>query len=227
MIYQRLAIACISLLSVTGGYAQQDGVDSSYVNSHYSMRLEFFRKMPDKKNEIVFLGNSLTEGGKWQELTGKKNVVNRGISGDVTYGILARLDEVMSSRPRKIFLLCGINDMKRGTSNDVILSNIAKIITRVKTESPKTDLLIQSLLPVNEGMLPASYGNINNSKIDALNRSLEALCRQSGVSYVDLHPALEDREGKLRKELCIDGLHLRQASYILWADHLKKLNLLD
>lgn len=225
-LYQRALVGCIAIFCSTAN-AQQTKVDSTYLNSHYTARLDFFRKMPDKKHEIVFLGNSLTEGGKWQELVSKKNVINRGISGDVTYGIWARLDEVLSSRPSKIFLLCGINDMKRGTPNEVILANIAKIATRVKRESPKTRLFIQSLLPVNEAMLPASYNKINNARINELNSSLETLCRQTGATYVDLHPALEDQEGSLRKELSIDGLHLRQASYILWANHLKKLNLLD
>ena len=36
------------------------------------------------------------------------HVINRGISGDVTYGILARLDEVLASKPAKIFILAGL-----------------------------------------------------------------------------------------------------------------------
>lgn len=219
--------ACLSFLSVMDCDAQSTAVDSSYMNSHYDLRLDFFRKMPDKKREIVFLGNSLTEGGKWQELIRNKHVINRGISGDVSYGLLARLDEVLSSKPAKIFLLCGINDMKRGTSDDLILSNIRKIADRVKSQSPHTKLLIQSLLPVNESMLPASYSNINNAKIDEFNHRLDSMCLQIDVNYIDLHPVFEDQEGSLRKELCIDGLHLRQASYILWSNYLIKLGLLN
>lgn len=198
------------------------GVDSSFLNSHYRSRLEFFQKMPDLKNEIVFLGNSLTEGGKWNELIPKKHVINRGISGDVTYGILARLDEVLRSKPAKIFLLCGVNDMKRGTPNAIIASNIERIIRQVKISSPKTKLYVQGLLPVNESMLPATYANLSNEKIDSLNRSLETLSSKWGVSYINLKTVFADDKGSMRKELSIDGLHLRQASYILWANYLKK-----
>lgn len=197
-------------------------VDSSYLNSHYKSRLEFFRKMPDLKNEIVFLGNSLTEGGKWHELIPKKHVINRGISGDVTYGILARLDEILSSKPSKIFLLCGINDMKRGIPNAVIEANIERILRQIKSHSPKTKLYVQGLLPVNESMLPASYSNLSNGKIDSLNKNLEMLSAKWGASYISLKTVFADDKGSLRKELSIDGLHLRQASYILWANYLKK-----
>ncbi len=201
-------------------------VDSGYLNSHYTQRLEFFRKMPNRKGEIAFVGNSLTEGGKWQELIQKKNIINRGISGDVTYGILARLDEVLESKPAKIFLLSGVNDMKRGISNDVILTNFKRMMVMVKTQSPRTKLYMQSLLPVNEAMLPPAYAQVKNSKIKDLNQKLETLCKEMGVNYINLHPVLANEKGNLKKELSIDGLHLRQASYVLWANELKRLKVI-
>ncbi|WP_407425258.1 GDSL-type esterase/lipase family protein [Arcticibacter sp.] len=220
-LYKLIGVMNVAMLC--SFYAKgQNLIDSSYLTNQYSLRLDYFRKMPDRKNEIVFLGNSLTEGGKWQEMIKNKNVVNRGISGDVTYGIIARLDEVVSSKPAKIFLLCGINDMKRGISNEVILGNFSQIIQMIRAASPKTQLYIQSLLPVNEKMLPVAYAEINNSKINDLNRNLEALCKEKDAAYVNLHPVLADENGSLRKELCIDGLHLRQATYILWTDYLNK-----
>lgn len=201
-------------------------IDSGYLNSHYTQRLDFFRKMPNRKCEIAFVGNSLTEGGKWQELIRKKNIINRGISGDVTYGILARLDEVLASKPKKIFLLSGVNDMKRGTPNDVILANFKRMIVMVKTQSPKTKLYMQSLLPVNEAMLPATYTQVKNSKINDLNQKLEALCREMGVFYINLHPAFADEKGNMKKELSLDGLHLKHASYVYWAEELKRLKVI-
>lgn len=207
--------------------AQQIPVDSSYLNNHYTQRLEFFNKMPNQKNEIVFLGNSLTEGGKWQELFPKvKHIVNRGISGDVTYGVLARLDEVLASKPKKIFFLGGINDMKRGTPNEVILNNFERIIKLVATKSPKTKLYIESVLTINPSILPASYAKINNEKIKQLNIGLVQLCKTYKLQYVNLQPVFADENGNMKKELSIDGLHLRQASYILWANYLKQIKAL-
>jgi lysophospholipase L1-like esterase len=201
-------------------------IDSSYANGHYLQRLDFFNKMPNQKNEIAFVGNSITEGGKWQELIPNKHVVNRGISGDVTYGILARLDEVLASKPLKIFLLCGINDMKRGTPNEVILANYLRMIKQIKAESPATQIYFQSVLPVNIPMLPKSYEKLSNDKILALNEGLKVLCATYKLHYVNLHTVFADEKGALKKELSIDGLHLKSAAYITWANYLKKEHLL-
>lgn len=207
--------------------AQQISVDSSYLNNHYTQRLEFFNKMPNQKNEVVFLGNSITEGGKWQELfPNVKHIVNRGISGDVTYGVLARMDEVLASKPKKIFYLGGINDMKRGSPNEVILNNFERIIKLVAQKSPKTKLYIESVLPVNPNMLPASYSKLSNKKVNDLNKGLIELCKTYKLQYVNLQPVFADENGNMKKEFSIDGLHLRQASYILWANYLKQIKAL-
>lgn len=196
-------------------------VDSSYANSHYRQRVAFFRQMPDERKEIIFLGNSITEAGEWQELTGKKRVKNRGISGDVTYGVLARLDEVLSSHPAKIFLLIGINDLKRGIPVDTIARNYSRIVERVKTTSPKTTLYIESVLPVNEAMLGESYKKITNELVRHLNERLSQTAAQQRCPFVNIHDELKDEKGQLPKELTIDGIHLWPSSYIRWVQYLK------
>lgn len=199
-------------------------IDSSYANGHYRQRLAFFQQMPDSKKEIVFLGNSITEAGEWQELVPGKNVKNRGISGDVTYGVLARLDEVLSAKPAKIFILIGINDMKRGIPVDTITRTYQRIVDKIRSTSPKTRLYIQSVLPVNESMLGPSYKNLKNEVIGALNKALESLARKTGSTYVNLHAVMSDEAGQLNKEFTNDGIHVLPFAYIRWVQFLKKQN---
>lgn len=191
-------------------------IDSSYNNGHYQHRLEFFRAMPDQKKEIVFVGNSITEMGEWQELLPGKPVVNRGISGDVTYGVLARVDEVLSSKPAKIFILSGVNDLKRGIPVDTVAKTFERILVTMKTVSPKTKVFVEGILPVNEGMLAAQYKKVNNAVIGSLNSLLRALAAKYGYTYVDVAPAVADENGQLKKENTQDGLHLWPAAYIKW-----------
>jgi lysophospholipase L1-like esterase len=223
---RRLLIGTLLALPFYGTAQVQAVVDSSYANGHYLQRLEFFKKMPNQKNEIVFLGNSITEGGKWQELIPNKHVVNRGISGDVTYGVIARMDEVLAAKPARIFILIGINDMKRGTPQEVILNNYRKIIRMVKTQSPATKIYVESILPVNKAMLPATYAKLSNPAILEINNQLKAICGAEKLNYVNLHEVFAGPDGELKKELSLDGLHLRSAAYILWADYLKKIQAL-
>ena len=62
----------------------------------YFNRIKEFEQKPIGKNKIVFLGNSITEGGRnLNHRFNTNNIVNRGISGDYTEGVLNRLNEII------------------------------------------------------------------------------------------------------------------------------------
>ena len=76
----------------------------------YFKRCAEFDEVQIGFDKIVFLGDSITEGGgNWNNYFGTKSVVNRGISGDTTLGVLARLNEICFYKPISLFLLIGIN----------------------------------------------------------------------------------------------------------------------
>src|SRR5690349_16498569 len=85
----------------------------SYIPDHYAKRIAIFEKEPVVTGKIIFLGNSITEGGQWTKLTGDASVINRGISGDITYGVLKRLPDIIKRKPSKLFILIGINDIAK------------------------------------------------------------------------------------------------------------------
>ena len=64
-----------------------------------------FELLSVQPGDTVFLGDSITEAGKWYELFPQSNVRNRGIGGDVTTGIIARLDQITDGQPALIHLL--------------------------------------------------------------------------------------------------------------------------
>lgn len=65
-------------------------------------------------------------------------------------GVYERLNSILKGKPAKIFLLIGINDVSRGTSADTIVNQIARITRKIKEDSPKTKLYLQSILPVTD-----------------------------------------------------------------------------
>lgn len=205
----------------------QQVIDSSYANGYYKQRLAFFRQLPNQRHEVVFLGNSITEAGEWQELFSyRKGIINRGISGDISFGVLARLDEVLASKPAQIFLLIGINDLKRGIPQELLLDNYEKIIKMIQQLSPKTKLIVQSILPVNKSMLSTGYQNVSNAKISKVNTALEVLTQRYKVQYLDLHPLFKNQQGELEPAYTTDGLHLQMPAYVRWVNHIKKQHLL-
>ena len=119
-------------------------------STFYYQRATLFEELPVTSKDIIFLGNSITNGGEWSELLNNKHVKNRGISGDICMGVYDRLDAILKGKPAKIFLLIGINDVSRGTSADTIVNRIGMITQKIKQDSPKTKLYLQSVLPVTD-----------------------------------------------------------------------------
>ncbi len=106
----------------------------SLFSTYYHQRHSFFKSMPFTKGDIVFLGNSITDGAEWSELFADNRMKNRGISGDISAGVLHRIDEVVQRKPSKIFLLIGTNDLARGISSDSVVKNILLSRMRQKAE---------------------------------------------------------------------------------------------
>ena len=201
--------------------------DSSYANGYYVERIKYFAQLKAPEKAIVFLGNSITEAGEWQEVLPGKKVINRGISGDNSFGVYARLDALLALKPAKVFLLIGINDLKRGTPVEVILNNYTKIIEKIKKDAPETTLYLQSVLPVAESVIPVIYAKITNGKVKELNKGIRELANSDRLTYIDLYnDVFISNEGQLKIEFTTDGLHLKAAAYIIWAKYLQDKNYL-
>jgi lysophospholipase L1-like esterase len=199
-----------------------------FIPDHGQKRMEIFRSEPIVFGRIVFLGNSITEMGDWKKLTGDTSVINRGISGDITFGILKRLDEVLNRKPSKIFLLIGINDIGKDIPPTVIADNIKKIIRRIQTESPATKIILQNLIPVNPTInhFPQHYDK--QSKIVETNKLFIGVAKETNIPLVDLNKLFRDNKGNLHEKYTNDGLHLNPGGegYTIWVNHLKQKDFL-
>ena len=191
-------------------------------STFYYQRATLFEVLPTSKSDIIFLGNSITNGGEWAELLRNPHAKNRGISGDTTQGVLDRLSTITKGKPSKIFLLIGTNDLSRGKSVDEVAKNVAKIVERVKRESPKTKLYVQSVFPVNP-KFNKFLGHMNRQKdIAALNTKIMAVAARHGVTYIDVYKSLViPSTDVMNPEYTNDGLHLLGKGYQKWVDVLK------
>lgn len=214
------------LLSSCAGFAQTGAIDSSYNNWYYQQRMDFYEALEVKKHDVVFLGNSITEKGEWHEMLPKKVVANRGIGGDNTFGVLARVEQIIALRPEKLFILIGINDLGRGLPVDVIAKNYAKLVDKIRQALPGTLVYVQSVLPLNEDILKYAYLQNKTELVRELNLRIEQIGNQENVTYVDLHELFAGEDGQLKAAWSLDGIHLKPVAYSYWVNFLKKRNFL-
>jgi lysophospholipase L1-like esterase len=206
----------IFILPLINSISQTADLRNQKFKRHYYIKKDVFESMPNSKKEILFVGNSITAGGEWSELFNNPNVKNRGISGDVTEGVLFRLEEITESKPSKIFLMIGVNDLSKGISTDSILTNYETIITRILNATPSTKIFIQSILPVNDEYdYFKDHINKGNS-ILIINEKLRRLSEKYNQKYIDLFSSFANAEGKLKHQFTFDGLHLNGNGYTAW-----------
>jgi lysophospholipase L1-like esterase len=195
------------LLSMrTGEYSDQYSVYYHHKHSQFTI-------LPKFNTDIIFLGDSITDEGEWTELLANPNIKNRGISGDTTDGVLNRLNQVIESQPQKIFLMIGVNDLVfKNKSVEKTLETYKQILSNLKTKTPKTQVFIQSVLPVNN---QKKY-YYNNDNILALNIKLKYLSQDFKYEYIDIFSHLTDASNQLDTRYTLDGLHLNGQGYLVW-----------
>lgn len=184
---------------------------------YWDQKTSLFEVLPISEQDIVFVGNSITDGGEFNELFGLDNIKNRGIRSDVITGVEKRITQVTTGHPAKIFLLIGINDVSHGLSADQLAERYERLVSKIKEQSPDTKLYLQSVMPINNDF--GRYKNLKGreSVIPALNSRIAEIAEKFGATYVDLWPALAGSNGKLRSEFTNDGLHLNGAGYRAWS----------
>lgn len=210
-----LAIASLVLLSCASANARSE---------YWEQRVTLFNLLPVEEDDIVFLGNSITDGSEFHEIFYNPNIKNRGINSDVISGVRERLYQVTDGAPSKIFLLIGINDISHGKTPDQIAREYEALVREIRAKSPETTLYVQSIMPINNDF--GRYKNLKGREktITEVNSKLREIASRNGAVYVDLWPVLADPStGKLRREFTNDGLHLLGKGYRAWADAISDL----
>ena len=205
--------------------------------STYFKRINNFKENPIGRNKVVFLGNSITNGlRKHFSQFNRSDIVNRGIDGDISLGVLERLNEIIYYKPKAVFILIGINDFFNDLTKmpevtpKFVSKNIFNSAKIIKKGSPKTKIYLQTILPINtqqyQDKLKKDTGNsyywlepgfeINiNEQIIETN---EILRNNDTFQVIDLHPLFIDKNSIMNKEYSTDGVHLNKLGYQKWID---------
>ncbi len=131
-------------------------------------------------------------------------VINQGMDGDSTGGMLERFNRnVELEKPSVVLIWGGINDLYTRYPIDEIFSNIVKLVERT---------MAINAVPIVLNVAPAGGLHFNDT-IRGLNELTEAYCGENGVLLVDVFSLLVDSEGKLANEYSNDGVHISDRAY--------------
>lgn len=168
----------------------------------------------------MFIGNSITQFCPINELLDRNDILNRGIGSDGVKGLLNRINNTLLSKPSKIFIEIGINDILEKMKNDSIVYYYGKILNTIKTKSPKTRIYIESVLPISNNVFNTTkYKNLAFN-VALVNNGLKHLSNKTGSIYVDLYYEFQIK-GEMNPELTFDGIHLSSNGYLKWANIIK------
>ncbi len=172
---------------------------------------------------IVFLGDSITDNYDLETYFPDVSLVNSGISGDATQEILKDMkNRVYRYNPSKVILLIGTNDIAQGKTAEETFESIKKIVEEIQDNRKQAKIYIQSVYPVNETIDEEIVGQRNNEDIIALNQKLEEYCIDKKLVYIDIYNSLIDENKRLMKEYTKEGLHISKKGYELITEKLKK-----
>ncbi|MBQ9927687.1 MAG: lysophospholipase [Lachnospiraceae bacterium] len=186
-----------------------------------------------EKGQIVFTGSSLMEMfpiQEWVKELGEDAPViyNRGVGGYRTTDLLPILDAcVFELAPRKVFINIGTNDLSDpDIPIEKVMENYDRIITIIEERIPGVIIYMMAYYPVNydaatEEMKPCLLIR-TNEKIKTANEQVKSLAEKHGQRYIDVNAPLTDKQGRLKAEYTIEGMHIKPEGYrAIFADVMK------
>lgn len=204
-------LGVITLLSVIGSIINKSKLESIKVQDE----------------NIVFFGDSITEGYNVKEFFDEYRVVNSGISGNTTKDLINRIDnDLYDYNPSVVIIQIGTNDLRAGIKDEEIINNLKTIIKGIRKNRKNSSILIESIYPLNRDMDTEYWKDVNpdynNKHIIKLNKDIKKLCKIEHIKYIDVYTSLLDDNKNLKEVYSKEGLHLTDLGYYKVTKIIKK-----
>ncbi|MCC5517190.1 lysophospholipase [Vibrio splendidus] len=158
--------------------------------------------------DLVMFGDSITEWAPWADIFRDISMVNRGLAGDTTTGMLRRIDTTLNVKPKLVCFMAGINDLAQGYDVEHIYQNYIDML-KVWQEND-IRILVQSTLYVGSKLQGL------NPSVELLNSKISEYCSQQGIAFLDVNSVLSPNQ-LLSNEYSCDDLYLNAKAYQAWS----------
>lgn len=194
-------------------------INMSSIRKHYKMRIQQIKESDIEKGQVILVGDCVFDNIQLNHLVEGGKIQNNGICGDTTVLLMETLfRRVIKYKPSTLFLSIGSNDIGFD-HRDVkqIYNNIVSIVEDVKKRSPKTKIIILSVLPVNpvyKNHIKREYvDERSNFDINMVNYYLRNYASRNRLKFVNLNNHLANNFEQLNLDYTSDGFHLNEKGY--------------
>ncbi len=181
-----------------------------------SRRSSWLNETQKPQDSIVFLGDSITQGWRddFRGFFGDLNVVNRGISGDTSRGLLLRLPgDVLDLNPKAVVIMVGANDLAEKAQGETVFNNVKLIVDHLKKHSDAMRIIVCETFPC----APDDYRPVTEiQKINAL--YAEAWDDDARVTVVKTYRLFAGSDGASLPKLLPDRVHPNTSGYAVWSN---------
>ncbi len=169
---------------------------------------------------LLMLGDSLVEWGDWESLLPEMQIINRGIAGEHTEELSARLvseiDAVLDAgtEPDYILLMTGTNNLLMGSPYFPAI--LGSMLPRLTDLCPNSSITLNSLMPMQ-------LRGLAQESITAANNELRDAAKRSGCRFLDMTGPFTEQCLPVTKPCFFnDGVHLATRGYQVWAGAIKR-----
>lgn len=181
--------------------------------------------------KIVCLGDSLTYGfgvrrsRAWTKLAQEKSgmeIINEGICGDTSGGMLSRFHNAVSSKnPELVLIMGGVNDLIVGGDLGNVKSNIMSMTHQAiaKYITPVIGIPIKiNLENVRQDWAEFSDFSRVAEELGKYQGWIKDFCKTFNIKYIDFYSEFEKEAGDKASDLYIDGLHFNERGNEIMAE---------
>lgn len=215
-----LILIGIGLVPAIQNHNRKINMEEFFASPRWSKLKLSYENHPIVNDCSLLFGDSMTENFK--EFIASDWILNFGISGDFSIGLINRVNGVVRQQPKQIFIMIGINDLIEKIPISSVKNNYDNLLKQLLEECPNSEIFVQSTLPTRGIDSFFSSSKKTNNKVLELNQKMRATCFELGISFIDLYPLFADGANLLKESYSLDGIHLNKEGYILWKNTIQK-----
>lgn len=186
-------------------------------------------------DDAIFVGDSLADGFKvyagnlnlaetgaiyiTKPSLSPKSFLQPGVQIDVGAGPIDPWATIQQRNPKKVYVTLGTNALM-AMSPEELIDSYYPFIKKLKENAPQAIIYVTTITPV-AAFKSSKEPRLSYERIYQSNKLIAKMCRDEGLSLINLYDVLKSDSGYLREDISYsDGIHLTPEGYGEWFNYL-------